>query len=326
MVVRQLSLFFVAALMFATAHATDPLPSWNEGPVKQSIIQFVNSISDEHSRDYVPPAERIATIDNDGTLWVEQPLYTQLLFALDRINVLVQQHPDWKDQQPFKSILNHQLDKLTVNDFEKILAVTHTGMSVEAFNELIKKWIATAQNPQFKRPYTDLIYQPMLEVMNYLRQNQFKVYIVSGGGQEFMRAFAGKTYGVPSEQIIGSAMKTKYENKNGKPTLIKLPTVFFIDDNAGKPEAINLFIGKKPIIAFGNSDGDQQMLEWTQSGKGKRLMLLVHHDDAKREYAYDTQSKIGTFSAALMQEAIQNHWQVISMKNDWKVIFPFERH
>ncbi|TAK76511.1 MAG: haloacid dehalogenase-like hydrolase [Gammaproteobacteria bacterium] len=304
-------LFLLTSTFFLTAHASDingPLPSWNEGPVKQSIIQFVEEVTNKNSSYYVPPEDRIATFDNDGTMWLEQPMYTEVIFALDRL-------PEWKNQY----------NKLTIQAIHHAMAVTHSGMSVEDFKTIEKKWLATTKNPRYQRYYTELIYQPMLEVMEYLRQNQFKVYIVSGGGQDFIRTYSEEIYHVPIENVIGTTEKTKYVYQSKQPQLIKVPEILFIDDNEGKPVGINLFIGKKPIIAFGNSDGDRQMLEWTQSGQGKRLMLLVHHDDAKREYAYDTKSKVGTFSASLIKEAAKNHWQVISMKNDWKVIFPFER-
>jgi len=319
------SFFIVICLAgAASAQTIDPLPSWNDGLIKKNIIQFVETVTDKNNPDYVPPEDRIATIDNDGTLWVEQPIYTQVLFALERVQTLAPQHPEWQHQPPFQFVLNHELDKLDAESLEKIMAVTHSGMSVEAFKDLAKQWLAKAINPHFKRHYTELIYQPMLEVMQYLRQHHFRIYIVSGGGQDFMRAFAQSVYGVGPENVIGSTEKTDYVYKNNHPELIKRAQVLLIDNYAGKPENINLFIGKKPIIAFGNSTGDQQMLEWTQSNPRKHLMLLVHHDDKKREYAYGPNSKVGTFSDALMSEAIANQWQVISMKNDWKVIFPFQ--
>lgn len=328
----QQCLLVVTLLFSMIASATqsgDPLPSWNEGTVKQNIIQFVNQVTDKASPLYVPPQERIATFDNDGTLWVEQPLYTQGFFLLDRVKALAPRHPEWKNQKPFSFILSGDtkaLYSLTVQDMEKLIAATHTGMTVEQFIQEVKVWLATAVQSRYQRHYTELIYQPMLEVMDYLRANQFKIYIVTGGGQDFVRAFSTPTYHVQSEEVIGSAIKTKYTYQGNKPVLIKIPAVFLIDDHAGKAEGINLFIGKKPIIAFGNSDGDREMLEWTQSGQGARLMLLVHHDDAKREYAYGPESKVGTFSNALMNEAKKSGWQVISMQQDWKVIFPFDKH
>ena len=301
-------------MQFAYAE-TDPLPSWNNGKVKQSIIEFVQAVTDKQSKDYVPAKDRFATIDNDGTLWVEQPIYTQVVFMKDRFREIADKQP-----QLYKS-LNRENKAIKP---EEIYAVTSTEISVEEYTNLVKQWLGTAEHPRFKRHYTDLIYQPMLEVMNYLRDNGFNVYIVSGGGQDFIRSYAEELYGVTSDHVVGSTSQSEYVNDNNKPNMIKTRKLLFISDKAGKPEAIHLFIGKKPLIAFGNSTGDQQMLEWTQSGPGKRLMLLVHHDDAKREYAYDSQSKIGPFPTSLMQEAKNNNWQVISMKNDWKVIFPFE--
>ncbi len=293
----------------------DPLPSWREGPVKRSIMEFVQAVTDQSSRDFVPRDNRIATIDNDGTLWLEQPLYTQGIFMLSRYQTLAKQHKKWP-----KITENN----LTKQNIERLLVTTSSGMTVAEYETIVKEWLNQARNPRYKRPYTELVYQPMLEVIKYLHENDFDVYIVSGGGQEFMRAFALPAYGITPDHVIGSTEKTRYGYLGGKPMLLKMPQPLFVSDNEGKPEAINLFIGKKPIIAFGNSDGDRQMLEWTQSSPGKHLMLLVHHDDPVREYAYDTKSKIGTFSASLMKEAEANNWQVISMKEDWRVIFPFE--
>lgn len=305
--------------------ALDPLPSWNEGSIKQEIIQFVQESVDENGPNYIRPEERIATFDQDGTLWVEQPLYTQFFFAIDTIKSLASMHLNWFEKEPFKSVLNGDLKAIrdfTVQEIEEIIAATHSGMSVEAYNERVKAWLAHAVHPRFKKPYTQLIYQPMLEVINYFKDNHFKVYIVSGGGQEFIRTYAETVYGIPPEQVIGTAGKVKYEYDNGHPQLIKLPLLLYLDDKAGKPEAINLIIGRRPVAAFGNSTGDQQMLEWTQGGKGPNFELLVHHDDPVREYAYDENSRIGTFSKALMEEANRQGWKVVSMKNDWKVIFP----
>jgi haloacid dehalogenase-like hydrolase len=316
-----------ALLAFGQAHAqTDPLPSWNDGPAKQAIVDFVRVTTDKAGPKFVPPEARIATFDNDGTLWVEQPIYTQVTFAIDRVVALAPRHPEWKEQEPFKSILSRNraaMAKFTLQDIEKIIAVTHSGMTVEAFAGIAKEWVAGAKHPRFKRPYTELVYQPMLEVMQYLRENGYRTYIVTGGGQEFV--FAEPVYGVPPEQVIGSAGQTKYGyGKDGNSTLVKLPKVLLIDDKAGKPEAINFIIGRRPYAAFGNSTGDQQMLEWTQAGDGARLMVLVHHDDATREYAYGPTSKIGSFPDSLMAEAKKRGWVVISMKNDWKRIFAFE--
>lgn len=312
---------------YAAQSGIDPLPSWNDTATKKDLIQFVEDVTRPQSAHYVAPSERIATIDNDGTLWVEQPLYTQAIFALDRVKTLAPQHPEWKNIDPFKTVLSgnrEALTKLTVQDFEKIIAVTHTGMTVEQFHTMVKQWLETTPNPRFKHPYIDLIYQPMLEVIHYLQQHDFKTYIVTGGGQEFVRAYGEEKYHIPSEQTIGSAGKTHYGYQNGKPVLIKLAKILLIDDYTGKPESIELFIGKKPLIAFGNSDGDRQMLEWTQSRPGAHWMALVHHDDGVREFAYGPASKVGTFSNALEAEAKKQGWHIISMKDDWKRIFPFD--
>ena len=312
-----------------SVRADDPLPSWNDTAPKKAIIAFVEKVAKEGSPDFVKPEERIATFDNDGTLWVEQPIYTQVTFAIDEVIAKAPQHPEWREVEPFKSILAHDRAAMltfSIQDFEKVVAVTHSGMSVQQFLEIVKKWLAEAKHPRFKRPYTECVYQPMLELMQYLRANGFKTYIVTGGGQEFVRAFAEKVYGVPPDKVVGSMGKVKYQyDKDGNPELIKLPEVLLIDDKAGKPEGINMVIGRRSVGAFGNSTGDQQMLEYTGAGTGARLMMLVHHDDAKREYAYGADSKIGTFSDALMDEAKKKGWAVISMKNDWKTIFPPEK-
>jgi phosphoglycolate phosphatase-like HAD superfamily hydrolase len=317
----------MVVFMATNAQADDPLASWNDGPAKQAIVEFVNKVTKEGSPDFVPPEQRIATFDNDGTLWCEQPMYFQLLFALDRVKALAPQHPEWKTKEPFASLLKGDL-KAALAGGERamleIIIVTHAGMTTAEFEQIVKDWIATAKHPKFKRPYTDCVYQPMIELLAYLRANGFKTFIVSGGGIEFMRPWTEKVYGIPPEQVVGSSIKTKYEWRDGKPVLMRLPEMNFIDDKTGKPVGINSHIGRRPIAAFGNSDGDQQMLEWTQAGTGARLMMLVHHDDAVREFAYGAESKIGTFSDALMAEAKKNDWTVISMKNDWKVIFPFE--
>jgi phosphoglycolate phosphatase-like HAD superfamily hydrolase len=306
--------------------AADPLPSWNDTAAKKAIVEFVDRTTKQGSADFVKPEERIATFDNDGTLWVEQPIYTQVEFAIDEVIAMAPQHPEWREREPFKAILAHDraaMLKFSIQDFEKVVAVTHSGMTVQQFLDIVQKWLAEAKHPRFKRPYTECVYQPMLELMQYLRANGFKTYIVTGGGQEFVRAFGQQTYGVPPEQVVGSMGKVKYEyNKEGTPELIKLPEVLLIDDKTGKPEGINMVIGRRPYGAFGNSTGDQQMLEYTGAGRGARLMMLVHHDDGEREYAYGPDSKIGTFSDALMDEAKNKGWIVISMKNDWKTIFP----
>jgi phosphoserine phosphatase len=315
------------------ARAQDPLPSWNEGPAKQAILSFVKDTTEKSSPKYVEPADRIATFDQDGTLWTEHPLYGQAMFALDRVGKMAPQHPEWKQKEPFKSVLagdHAAMGKFTESDWMQIVAATHAGMSTEAFQGLVKDWLATAKAPRFDRPFTDLIFQPMLEVMQYLRANGFRTYIVTGGGQEFVRVYSERVYGVPPEQVVGSSIVTTYDNKSGKPVLMREPKVFFIDDGPGKAIGINLFIGKRPYAAFGNTAGDAQMLEWTQAGDGARLEMLVLHDDAKREYAYGPavnlpDTHVGTFSEALLTEATKNAWIVISMKNDWKRIFPFDQ-
>jgi phosphoglycolate phosphatase-like HAD superfamily hydrolase len=319
--------FAIVIAGLTTVRAEDSLPSWNDGPAKNSITDFVGKVTKEGSADFVPSEERIATFDNDGTLWCEQPMYFQLLFALDRVKALAPQHPEWKTKEPFASLLKGDV-KAALSGGERgmleIITVTHAGMTTAEFEQIVKDWIATARHPKFKRPYTQCVYQPMIELLAYLRANGFKTFIVSGGGIEFMRPWTEKVYGIPPEQVVGSSIETKYEIRDGKPVLMRLPEMNFIDDKTGKPVGINSHIGRRPIAAFGNSVGDQQMLEWTQAGSGSRLMMLVHHDDAVREFAYGAQSKIGTFSDALMAEATNNAWSVISMKNDWKVIFPFE--
>lgn len=322
----------LCVLLLACGHVAlgqpDPLPSWNQGPARQAVLDFVEAATTEASRQYVPPAQRIATFDQDGTLWVEQPLYTQVVFAIDRVKELAPKHPEWKTQPPFETLLSggpSALAEFSIQDFERIIAETHSGITIDEFHAVVRRWLATARHPRFKRPYTELVYQPMLEVMKLLRDRGFKTYIVTGGGQEFVRVYAEQVYGVPPEQVIGSAAGTHYEYADGKPVLVKRPKALLIDDRGGKPEGINLFIGRRPLAAFGNSTGDQQMLEWTQADPGARLMMLVHHDDAAREYDYGADSKVGTFSAALMTEAKNRQWTVISMKDDWKRIFPFER-
>jgi phosphoserine phosphatase len=322
----------VAMLTAALVHAADPLPSWNDGPVKQEILEFVKATTDESRPTFVPPLERIATFDNDGTLWPSHPMYTQLAFALDRIKMLAPQHPEWKDKQPFKAVLDNDMKTLAAageKGLVELVMASHAGMTTAEFEKIVTDWFKTAKHPRFKRPYTELAYQPMVELLEYLRANGFKTYIVSGGGIEFMRPMTEAVYGIPPEQVIGSSIETKYEMQDGKPVLMRLPKVHFIDDKAGKPVGINEFIGRRPVAAFGNSDGDRQMLEWTGAGKGARLMMLVFHDDAKREYAYGPanglpDTKFGTFSQSLMDEAKKKGWVVISMKDDWKRVFSFE--
>ncbi len=325
---------FVLTLVFASlgsdlaiAQTTDPLPSWNDGTAKQAIVQFVAKATKKGAPDFVPPAERIATFDNDGTLWAEQPMYFQLIFALDRVKALAPQHPEWKDKEPFASLLKGDVKGVLAGGERALLEIvmaTHAGMTTDEFAAVVREWIATAKHPKTGKRYTDMVYRPMRELLGYLRANGFKTFIVSGGGIEFMRPWTEKVYGIPPEQVVGSSIKTKYEVRDGKPVLVRLPELDFIEDKAGKPVGINSHIGRRPIAAFGNSDGDQEMLEWTGAGGGARLMMLVHHDDAQREWAYGPESKIGTFSDSLMAEAKQNGWTVISMKNDWKIIFSFE--
>ncbi len=311
-------------LISGAAYAVDPLPSWNDGAPKKAIIEFVADVTTDGSKNYVHPHARIATFDEDGTLWVEQPLYAEFFFAIDSVRQLAPQHPDWIDKEPFQSILKGDMEAIknfSRTEIVQLIAATHSDMTIEEFHERVRDWLHKAVHPRFKKPYPDLVYKPMLEAMQFLRENQFKIYIVSGGGQEFMRVFAEKLYGIPPSHIIGTCGKVKYDYRDGHPVLFKLPEVLFIDDKAGKVEGINLFIGKHPLIAFGNSIGDREMLEWTQSNKHKTLELLVHHDDKEREYAYGAESKIGTFSDALMAESKQKNWIVISMKDDWKTIF-----
>jgi phosphoglycolate phosphatase-like HAD superfamily hydrolase len=326
------SFFATIVLLLAsmTAHAqNDPLNAWNDGPAKQRIVSFVKSVTDASGRSFVEPKDRIATFDQDGTLWVEHPLYTQAMFALDRVQALVPAHPKWKQEPPFSAILSDNpeaIGKFTESNWEEIVAATHSGMSTEVFLTEVRNWLSTARHPHFQRRYTDLVYEPMLQLIKYLQSNGFKTYIVTGGGQEFTRAFSEAVYGIPPEQVVGSSILAKYEDKNGKPELIREPKLFFIDDGPGKAVGINLFIGKQPIAAFGNSSGDRGMLEWTQARGGQSLEMLVMHDDLVREYAYGPaqglpDTKVGTFPGALYDEAQKSGWTVISMKNDWKRIF-----
>jgi phosphoglycolate phosphatase-like HAD superfamily hydrolase len=310
-----------------------PLPSWNDGPAKQAILDFVHATTDPASPTLVPPQDRIATFDQDGTLWVEHPLYTQVMYCLDRVPAVVEKKPELKHIEPFKTVLSgdrEAIAKLPLRAFEEIAAATLTGVSVDEFNAEVAKWITTAKAPRYDRLYTDLVYQPMLEVLNYLRANGYKTYIVTGGGQDFVRAYSERVYGIPPEQVVGTAGVTKYEHgKNGEPFLIKEPKLLLNDDFAGKPEGIHLMIGRRPHAAFGNSIGDREMLEYAKSGDGARLAMLVLHDDAKREYAYGPaeslpETKVGTFTQALYDEAKKDGWTVISMKTDWRRVFAFE--
>jgi phosphoglycolate phosphatase-like HAD superfamily hydrolase len=310
---------------------TDPLPSWNDGATKSSIVDFVARVTKEGGADFVPIPERIATFDNDGTLWAEKPVYFQVAFAFDRIRALAPQHPEWKDTEPYKSVLtgdDNALAALDEKSLLQIIAATHAGMTTTEFASIVEHWIATARHPppRFERLYTELVYQPMLELLAYLRTNGFKIYIVSGGGIEFMRPWVPRVYGIPPEQVVGSSGVVKFElDADGKPILVKEAKVEFIDDGPGKPVGINRFIGRRPIFAFGNSDGDQQMLEWTAAGDGARFMGLVHHTDAEREWAYDRNSHVGKLDKAL-DEANARGWTVVDMKQDWKTIFPPAPH
>jgi len=321
-----LILLFIGCAVNKQTSTTAQLPSWNDGPAKQSIVDFVKEVTDPSSSDYVPPAERIATFDNDGTLWSEQPAYFQLFFAIDRVKELAPQHPEWKTTQPFKAVIENDMKALAVSGEHGLLELvmaTHAGMTTEEFEQIVKDWLPTARHPRFKRPFTDLVYQPMLELLDYLRANGFKTFIVSGGGIEFMRPWVEEVYGIPPDQVVGSVIKTKFEMHDGKPILVRLPELDFIDDKEGKPVGIHKFIGRRPIAAFGNSDGDLQMLQWTDSGKGKRLMVYIHHTDAEREWAYDRESHIGRLDKGL-DVAKEKGWTIVDMKQDWKVIYPFE--
>jgi haloacid dehalogenase-like hydrolase len=304
--------------------STDPMPSWNDTAPKKAIAAFVARVTKAGSREFIPPGERIAVFDNDGTLWAEQPMYFQLLFALDRIKALAPQHPEWKHSEPFAALLKGDVigalgggKKAMV----ELVMATHAGMTTEEFEVIVKEWIASARHPVTKRPYTEMVYQPMLELLAYLRANEFRTYIVSGGGVEFMRPWVEKVYGVPPEQVIGSSIKTKFELRDGKPVLVRLPELNFIDDQAGKPVGIHQFIGRRPIAAFGNSDGDLEMLQWTAARSGASFCLYVHHTDALREWAYDRRSHFGQLERGL-DEANARGWTVVSMKDDWRTIFP----
>jgi phosphoglycolate phosphatase-like HAD superfamily hydrolase len=303
----------------------DPLPSWNDGAAKHSLINFVRDVARLHSPDFVPQRQRIAVLDNDGTLWAEQPVYVQAQFAFDRIKELAPQHPEWRQTQPFKAVIEGDRAALAAtghNGLAEILAAMHTGMSADEFDWIVADWLAKACHPRFARPYTEMIYQPMLELIAYLRSNGFKIYIVSGGGAEFIRGFAECTYGIPPEQVIGSPVVTRLElREGGRPVLMREPRVLFVDDGPGKPEAIDRVIGRVPLLAFGNSDGDLPMLQYTAAGRGVRLAGLVHHTDAEREWAYDRASHVGRLDKAL-DEARQRGWTVVDMRRDWRTVFP----
>ena len=303
----------------------DPLPSWNDGAVKKSIVDFVTRTTTTGSADFVPVPERIAVFDNDGTLWTEQPVYFQFAFAIDRVKQLAPQHPKWQTREPFKSILAGDMAGLAASGQKgllEVVAATHSGMTTEEFARTVGEWITSAQHPRFKRPYIDLVYQPMIELLAYLRGHGYKTFIVSGGGIEFMRPWTEKVYGIPPEQVVGSSIVTKFEMKDGKPVLMRLPKIDFIDDGPGKPVGINQFIGRRPIFAAGNSDGDLEMLQWVTGGQGPRFGMLVHHTDEKREWAYDRQSKVGRLDKAL-DAAVAAKWTVVDMKWDWAKIYPF---
>jgi phosphoserine phosphatase len=326
--IRRLLLGFAAVLLAALAAPalaqSDPLPSWNDGPAKARILAFVQAVTEPGGKSYVAPADRIAVFDNDGTLWSEQPAYFQLMFAIDRVKALAPRHPEWKTQQPFKAVLEGDMKALAASGEKGLLQLimaTHAGMTSDEFDATVRQWLATAKHPTLKRPYTELVFQPMLELLAYLRAQGFRTYIVSGGGVEFLRVFAQERYGIPPEQVIGSSIKTKYELRDGKPVIVRLAEIDFIDDKAGKPVGIHKFIGKRPIAAFGNSDGDFQMLEWTTSGPGPSLGVIVHHDDATREFAYDRNSSVGRLARAL-DEAPARRWTVLSVRSDWKQVYP----
>ena len=316
-----------AAPATTPAAQADPLPSWNDGATKKAIVDFVSRVTRQGGPDFVQPSERIATFDNDGTLWSEQPMYFQLAFALDRVKALAPKHPEWKQKQPFSGILDGDMKAVAAageKGLLEVIAATHAGNTTEEFEKLVTEWIATARHPKLNRPYTDLVFQPMLELLAFLRANGFKTFIVSGGGVEFMRPWTERVYGIPPEQVVGSRAKVLYQVKDGRPELLRLAAIDHIDDKAGKPVGIHQVIGRRPIAAFGNSDGDFEMLEWTTSGSGPRFGLIVHHTDAAREWAYDRDSHIGTLARAL-DEAPKRGWILADMKQDWKVIYPFQK-
>ena len=318
-VIALLSLAFGAG----TAFSQDPLPSWNDTAPKKAIVDFVERVTNEGSPNFVKSEERIATFDNDGTLWAEQPIYFQFQFGIDRVKTLARQHPEWKNQQPFDYVLTGKMKALLADQksMMQLMAISHAGMTTDDFDNTVEEWLCTAKHPGTGRLYTELVYQPMLELLAYLRANGFKTFIVSGGGVEFIRGFAEHSYGIPPEQVVGSSSKMRFEIRDGKPVLLRVPEVKFVDDKQGKPLGIKTFIGRRPIAAFGNSDGDQQMLEWTAAGSGSHFALIVHHDDAEREWAYDRKSEIGRLDKA-WDEALAKGWTVVSMKDDWKTIFP----
>lgn len=319
--------FWMVFVIHLNASASDPLPSWNEGSAKSAIIKFVQTVTDETNPNYLAPEDRIATFDQDGTLWVEKPLYPQWYFTLDRLKSLTPTLPLTEFDKLLKLLYSKVIsatDSLTEQDLAIILGAAHVGITVDEYHAVVDDWLKHAIHQRYNKHYTELIYQPMVEVIQFLQANRFKTYIVSGGGQEFIRVYANKVYNIPTEQIIGSAIKVHYEYRNGHPALVRLPDVMLLNEKEGKPAGINLVIGKKPVAAFGNSDGDRQMLEWAWSNNGAKLSLLVHHDDSAREYAYDKYSLVGALSDSLMKEAHDNGWTVVSMKNDWKYVFPWQ--
>ena len=305
----------------------DPLPSWNDGTTRNAIIDYVTDVTDENSSNFIPVIDRIATFDNDGNLWSEQPAYFQLFFAIDRVKTLAENNPEWKDKQPFKAVLEDDMKTLMSygeHGLLEIVMASHAGNTVEEFEQIVKEWLTVAKHPRFNQPYNKLVYQPMLELLDYLRDNDFKTFIVSGGGIEFMRPWVEEAYGIPKDQVVGSSIKTEFDNNDGNPVIRRLPEIDFIDDKAGKPIGINKFIGKKPVFASGNSDGDLQMLQYTDSNTYKSFQLYLHHTDAEREWSYDRESHIGKLDKGL-DYANENGWTVIDMKNDWKVIYPFNK-
>jgi phosphoglycolate phosphatase-like HAD superfamily hydrolase len=315
-------LYLVAS---AAAHA-DPLPSWNAGPARDAIVRFVERVTRPGGAEFVPPAQRIAVFDNDGTLWSEQPMYVQLAFAIDRVKALAPQHPAWKTRQPFQAVLEEDLKALAASGERGILELvmaSHAGMTTDEFAAIVRDWLARARHPRFQRPYPELVFQPMLELLAYLRANGFQTWIVSGGGVEFLRVFAEDVYGVPPQQVVGSSIATEFQLRDGRPVLVRLPKLDFLDDKAGKPVGIHKSIGRRPLAAFGNSDGDLQMLQWTTLGAGPGFGLLVHHTDAEREWAYDRDSAFGRLDAAL-DEAAKRGWTVVDVKRDWRVVYPLE--
>jgi len=322
---RTLACGVAAALAAASAgRALDPLPSWNDGAAKRAIVAFVETVTKEGSPDFVPVPERIATFDNDGCLWAEQPMYFQAIFIFDRVKALAPQHPEWKEQEPYASVLRGDLKSALAGGEHALVELamaTHAGTTTEEFDAIVRDWIASAKHPKTGKPFTGMVYQPMLELLAYLRANGFKTFIVSGGGIEFVRAFSERVYGIPPEQVVGSTIRTRYETRDGRPVLVRLPEVDFIDDKAGKPVGIQRHTGRRPLMAFGNSDGDFEMLEWTTAGAGPRFGLIVRHTDAEREWAYDRKSHVGRLDRAL-DAAPERGWTVVDMKRDWSRIHP----